>query len=145
MDHTVSVPESLEVVHQASKEIVGLHRLFVTTQAPRHRDALTVRLDALVDQPLRAARMAAVWAETVFGPLRENFDLDDPNAGIFVAPTSTDEELERGEVLVGAFATAVLRRDATMAGQVMHELATDEPKQLRIFLGLLLAMVSNAA
>jgi hypothetical protein len=139
----MSVPESPEVVSQTSKEIIGLYRLFCATENDKHREAVSGRVEALVRDPARAIRLAKLWASLIVEPIRHQFDLSVPGAGIYLSPADPETPLEDGETFAGMFVTAALHHDDQTADQVVHDLGGLEPDQLRIFMGLLLAMVAN--
>lgn len=136
-DVKVSYPCSPEVIEQEARHLQGLWLDVAQRRRKAHR-ALTAALNDLSLDADRTYRVSLTWASDAVDPIRHEFSLDDPTAGISL---ETVDKPRPGEQAVAQFLNAVLRQEDVVARNVvivvMREFGVWE---LRVFLSLLLAV-----
>ena len=136
------VPESPEVIEQAARHLHALYLRVWRGDTTVHRDALTREMTWLCAVPSRALRVAMILGVATVYPMRHQFDLDDPEAGLYFSSDSGADP-EPGEAAAAVFLNHVLRYDYDAACETFGDLVTDEAaSEIRNFLGLVLAVAS---
>jgi hypothetical protein len=132
-----SYPPSPEVIVQEARH---LQELWAEAAYPRRRragKALVAAIDSLSGDLERTLRVSLTWAGDAVDPIRDEFQLDDPAAGISL---ETADSPTKGEQAVAVFLNAVLRENHTDARECILTVQTYGIWEVRIFLSLLLAV-----